>query len=326
MELTREKILNSFSVYKGKIFLALKFIIAAGLLSYIISSIELPEIIKALQDADYLLIFSAFILVVPNIYLQYFKWKLTCKSILNVDDKEKIFFSLFQGFAAGAFTPFRVGEYFGRAFLFKDKTLVQITIATLVDKIFPLIILAFAGSISGLAFIYYFYDVSFYIAVSLLVVISILFYLVIHLLIDPDFWNNFLFNKIRNSQRLYKYLGRLRFLKHLEKNYSAKMFFISFLFYSCFLFQFIILVAAFSNEINFSDYLWGAVLVMFAKTFFPAISFGELGVREGVSVFFLGQFGVAAAAAFNASFFLFFINILVPSLFGLIFLFKKNNA
>src|SRR5690554_6910519 len=154
MELPREKILNSFSVYKVKIFLALTFIIAAGLLSYIISSIELPEIIKALHDADYLLIFSAFILVVPNIYLQYFKWKLTCKSILNVDDKEKIFFSLFQGFAAGAFTPFRVGEYFGRAFLFKDKTLVQITIATLVDKIFPLIILAFAGSISGLAFIY----------------------------------------------------------------------------------------------------------------------------------------------------------------------------
>jgi hypothetical protein len=42
-------------------------------------------------------------------------------------EKKKIFYSLFQGFAAGAVTPFRLGEYFGRAFLFKDKTLVQVT-------------------------------------------------------------------------------------------------------------------------------------------------------------------------------------------------------
>jgi len=65
---------------------------------------------------------------------------------------------------------------------------------------------------------------------------------------------------------------------------------------------------------------------MFAKTFFPAVSLGELGVREGVSVFFLGQMGVSAAPAFNAALFIFFINILMPSLIGLIFLFKKNNA
>jgi uncharacterized membrane protein YbhN (UPF0104 family) len=63
---------------------------------------------------------------------------------------------------------------------------------------------------------------------------------------------------------------------------------------------------------------------MFTKTFFPAISLSELGIREGVSVFFLGQMGVDAASAFNAALFLFFINILIPSLIGSVLLFKKK--
>ncbi|RPI71173.1 MAG: hypothetical protein EHM47_10830, partial [Ignavibacteriales bacterium] len=178
----KKKIIESFILHKNKILLFLKILIAGGLLSYIISSIKLSEILIALENADYILILAAFMLVIPNIYLQYLKWHLTCKSILNVDDKEKVFYSLFQGFAAGAFTPFRIGEYFGRAFLFKDKTLMQITIATLVDKIFPLIILAFVGALSSIIFIYFFHAVSFYLAASLFIVVFVLFYLFVQLL------------------------------------------------------------------------------------------------------------------------------------------------
>lgn len=90
--------------------------------------------------------------------------------------------------------------------------------------------------------------------------------------------------------------------------------------------QFVILVYAFTNQFNAIDYFWSAALIMFTKTFFPAVSLSELGIREGVSVFFLGEMGVAAAPAFNAALFLFFINILIPAIIGMILLFKKNNA
>jgi hypothetical protein len=328
MELSsvRKNITTKITENRAKIFLFLKVIIAAGLLGFIVSSIKISEILTALENANYYLITIALVLLVPNIYLQYLKWKLTCKSILNFNDKKIIFYSMLQGFTAGAVTPLRLGEYFGRAFLFKERTLMQVTIATVVDKVFPMIILALIGSLSGIIFIYLFYNVSVYISSALFIVIFLLFYILIQLLIDPGFWDNFLFNKIKDSKTLSRYLGKLRFLKNLDRKYTLKMFFISFLFYSCFVLQFVILVGAFTNQINFIDYLWAAFLVMFAKTFFPAISLSELGIREGVSVFFLGEMGVAAASAFNASMFLFFINILIPALIGSVLLFRKTNA
>ncbi len=326
MELAAVKkyIVNITSTYRNRILLFLKVLIAGGLISYIISSIKISEIVNALESANYFLIFIAFILVIPNIFLQYWKWKLTCKSILDYDEKKKILFSLFQGLAAGAFTPFRLGEYFGRAFLFKERTLLQVTIATLIDKFFPLVIVAFTGALSSIIFIYVFYNVSVYLTAALFIVVFALFYLLIQLLIDPEFWDNFLFNKLKKSKSLHKYLGKMRFIKNLDKDYSLKMFSISFLFYLCFVIQFVILVSAFTNQISLEDYFWSASLIMFAKSFFPAISLSELGIREGVSVFFLGQMGVAAASAFNASLFLFFINILIPALIGSVLLFKKK--
>ncbi len=326
MELAAIKkyITDSFTVYKNKIFLFLKIIVAVGLLFFIATTVKISEIVDAFENANYLLISVAFVLLVPNMFLQYWKWNLTCNTILNYKEKKIILISLFQGFAAGAFTPFRLGEYFGRAFLFKEKTLLKVTLATLIDKFFPLSIVAFGGALASILFIHFYYEVTIYITIALFVVVFTLFYLLILLLIDPEFWNNFLFNKIRKS-RYYKIFSKMNFIKDLDRNYTLKMFSISTLFYLCFTTQFVILVSAFSDQFNFMNFYWAAILVMFTKTFFPAVSLSEIGIREGASVFFLGQMGVDAASAFDAAIFLFFINILIPSLIGLALLFKKNN-
>ena len=267
----KKYIVSAYSVHKNKILFVLKILIAGGLLTYIATSIKIPELIRAFNKADYFLISIAFVLVIPNILLQYWKWKLTCKSILGYDDRRTILFSLLQGFSAGAFTPFRVGEYFGRAFQFKEKTLLEVTIATLIDKFFPLFIVASIGSLSSIIFIYFFYNVSAFLAAALFVVVFAVFYLLIQLLIDPEFWDNFLFNKIKKSKVLNKYFSRFRVLKNLDRTYSLKMFLLSFLFYLCFVTQFVVLVSAFTNQFNLIDYFWSVFLIIFAKTFFPAI-------------------------------------------------------
>lgn len=322
----KDKLISSISVKRNKIFLLLKIIIASGLLYYIVSSIKISEITDAFESANYLLIAVALVMVVPNVFLQYWKWNLTCSSILNYNNRKKIVFSLFQGFAAGAFTPFRLGEYFGRAFPFKEKTLLQVTIASLIDKFFPLTIVAFLGALSSILFIHIYYEVTIYITVVLFIVVFAIFYFLILLLTDPGFWNNFLFNKIREIKKLHRIFNKFNFLKNLNRKYLIKMFSISFLFYLCFVSQFVILVTAFNHQFNPADYFWAAALVMFTKTFFPAVSLSELGIREGVSVFFLGVMGVGAASAFDAALFLFFINILIPAIIGSVLLFKKNNA
>lgn len=310
---------------KSKVFFIAKILIAAGLFVFIFSYVNITEVFNAISEADYFYLTAAFTLSFINIALQYFKWKITCNHLLNENDEKKIITSLFYGFSAGSFTPARIGEYFGRAIVFRNKSLLEVTIATLIDKLFPLLIVASLGTISSILFLHYYYQVSFYITVALFIVFFTIFYFVVMLFFSPKFWDNFLFQKLKSSEHLNKFFERLKPLQSLDKKYSFQMILISLLFYSCFLLQYSLLVLSFSGNNDFFNYMWAGNLVMFAKTIIPPVSFAELGIREGASVFFLTYFGETEAAGFNASFFLFIINVLLPSLVGLIFFFRKND-
>ena len=80
--------------------------------------------------------------------------------------------------------------------------------------------------------------------------------------------------------------------------------------------QFVLLAHALAPEAA-SRALWaGVALVFFAKSAIPQVTLGDLGVREGAAVFFLGAYGVAPAAALDASLALFALNLVLPSLAG----------
>jgi uncharacterized protein (TIRG00374 family) len=317
---------NSFiSKYKTAILIAAKVIIALGLLIYLIYAVNFQEILTAIKQSDVYLIAISFLLSFVNIYLQFYKWKITANVVLQENHNSKIWLSLFYGFSAGAFTPARIGEYFGRALVFKNHSVLQVTLATLLDKVFLLLIVAFFGSISSILFIHYYYHVTFYLTAGLFILVFALFYFFFWLIFNDRFWENIFFIKIKDSINLKWLFEKVKIFRKLDKKYSTKMFLVSFLFYLCFLVQYSLLVAAFSNHNQFWNYLWAGNLMMFAKTIIPPISLGELGIREGASVFFITQLGESASTGFNASIFLFFINVLIPSLIGLTLLIKKNN-
>ena len=324
-KVSNSKLFKLLGENKTAFVFTLKIIIAGGLLYYLTSSIEYAKILRALENANFFLILTAFILSAINIYFQFAKWRLTCGQVLKENNNSKVFLSLFYGFSAGIITPLRIGEYFGRAIAFKDKSVVQVTIATLIDKFFPLIIVAFIGSISSILFLYLKFGVSIYLALSLFIVLFTLFYILFLLIMNQRFWDNVLFNKIKSLKSLNKVFEKLIILKSLNRIYLLKMSTFSFLFYLSFLIQYVLLVAAFSHNQNILDYFWAGNLIMFAKTIIPPISLGELGIREGASIYFLTQFGESSAVAFNASIFLFLINLLIPAFIGLILLFKKND-
>lgn len=312
-------------INKTTVVIAAKLIIAAGLLIFLINFIDYDQIISAINEANLLMIGLVLILGVANIGLQYIKWRITCNEVLEVKDNSKIFRSLFFGFSAGIITPLRIGEYFGRGIEFRDKSLVQVTVATLVDKFFPLLMVASIGSVSSLLFIYYYHNVSIYLVLSLFVLIFSFFYLLLMLLVSNRFWNSLLFSRLNTSSRVRSFLDKLKIFENLDKRYFYKMIVISFLFYSCFLIQYALLAMAFSNHFNFINYLWAANLIMFSKTIIPPVSVGELGIREGVSIYFLTQMGESASVGFNASIFLFIINLLIPALIGVGMFLRKNE-
>jgi uncharacterized protein (TIRG00374 family) len=310
---------------KTNLIIIAKILIALGLLFFLVWSVEYDKIIYAFSNANLYIISVVLLLGVVNIYLQFTKWNLTCSEVLKEKNKSKVFRSLFYGLSAGIITPLRIGEYFGRGIEFKDKSLVQVTVATLIDKFFPLIMVAFLGSVSSLFFIYYYFHVSLYIVLALFILIFTLFYVFILLILNNRFWDTLLFSKIKSSEKLKPFLSKLKAFQNLDRKYFYKMLFISLLFYSCFLIQYALLVSAFSNHFDYLHYFWAANLIMFTKTVIPPISMGELGVREGASVYFIKQFGETASVGFNASILLFIINLLIPALIGVGMFLRKNG-
>lgn len=317
---------NSFiSKYKTAILISAKVIIASGLLIYLIFAVNIREILNAIEQANVYLLAAAFLLSVFNIYLQFYKWEITANVVLQENQNSKIWLSLFYGFSAGVFTPARVGEYFGRAIVFKNQSLIRVSLATLLDKLFLLLIVLFFGSISSILFIYYQNHAAYYLTIGLFILLFALFYLFFWLIFNNWFWDNILFAKLKDSKKLHWLFEKIKIFRKLDKKYATKMFLVSLILYVCILFQYVFLAAAFSNHIQYLEYFWAGNLMMFSKTIIPPVSLGELGIREGASIFFITQLGESASTGFNASIFLFFINVLIPALIGLTLLLKKSD-
>jgi len=321
-----KKINSKVKLNNNFVFTFLKFVIAAGLISYLIYSVNLHEIVIAFQKADYRFITIALILSVVNVLLQFYKWKLSCKAILNENNNKKIFYSLFYGFAAGPFTPVRIGEYLGRALEFKDKSLLSVTTATLIDKAFTFISITLFGSIGSILFLKDYYNVNSYLSVSLFVIILVLFSVVVMLILNPNTWQNLFSKRMENSKYMNKIYSQIILLRELRKRFLTQMFLVSTLFYLFFIIQYAVLAVAFSQSGSFINFLWAGNMVMFVKTIIPQISFADLGIREGASVFFLSKMGQPNSVGFDTSISLFGINVLLPALIGLVLLIKKNNA
>lgn len=303
---------NIYSKNRNILLVITKILVSTGLIIYIINSVNIGNIILALSGADKVFIISAFGLSAFNILLQYLKWKLVCNSLLAEGNNRKIMYSLFYGLSAGSFTPGRIGEYFGRAIPFTDKPLGQITSGVIIDKLFSLCTVLFFGSITFLLYL----DFSVTYTATFVMIITLVTYSLYKVIRS----------RISASQIgwVQKFNMGFNSLKGIDNKFIYKITILSVLFYCCFIIQYALLVCAFSLHYEITNFIWAGNLVMFVKTFIPPVSFGELGIREGVSVYFIKRFGESAAAGFNASLFLFIINILFPALIGLVFLLKRK--
>ncbi len=319
-------ILLHFALKNKSLLISLKLIIAVGLIWYIIYRLDLNEIILSLKNANYYLIGFVVGLMILNLYLQYRRWELTSNLFLNQSNRRVIFQSFIYGISAGAFTPARVGEYIGRAMAYKDKPMLYSFGATFLDKFFLLIIVIFVGSIGSVLYLSINYHISNLIAVPLFIVLFLFLLFFIIVLKNPRYWVDNIILRFKNFNKVNSGIKKISSLNFSKTKYANEMLLISILHFITILLQFSLLVSAFSFKFNLLGYIWAGSLVLFVKSVVPSISFGDLGVREAAAVFFLVPFGISNIAAFNASIFLFLINILLPAILGLFFLIKKNNV
>ena len=227
------------------------------------------------------------------------------------------------GLSGGILVPYSIGEYIGRNIPFKDKPAVDVTLTTLLDNLCHLFVIIFFGSFSALIFIQDYYEVSFYLIIPITIILLALYYSLFAIIVNTNF-GNLIKSKLGRYKFFTKYFESSSVLGGFSREMFIKIILISVLLFFCYTFQFALLLSAFSHQSNFLQFQWIGILVIFSKTVIPAISFGDLGIREGASVFFAAQIGLTAAVGFNASIFLFFINVLFPAVIGALLMLKRN--
>jgi uncharacterized membrane protein YbhN (UPF0104 family) len=315
--------LSPLSFHKRRVFFVFKIIIAAALIYYLVSILKPGEIISPLENANIYLIALTFLLLIPNIFLQFLKWKIFCNNFLDEKNNKKIFSSLMIGLAGGILIPYSIGEYMGRNIPFRDKPAVDVTLATLLDNFSHLLVIIFFGSFSAILFIKKYFIVSPNIILLLVIALILLFIIFFIMVINTNI-GEFINTKLVKFKFFKSFLINSKVVHTFGKKLFIKIILISVLLFICYTFQFALLMAAFSRQYNFILFQWIGILVIFSKTLIPAISFGDLGLREGSAAFFASQIGLAAAIGFNSAIFLFLINILIPAITGTILLLKRN--
>ena len=317
------KKLDILKKHKKLILSLLKIAIFIAFLYFILTKIDFNRLINSLKSVNIYLVAAASFLMFVNIFLQYKKWKIICKSFGFDETRQTILYSLLYGFTAGIFTPARVGEYLGRKLMLKNKSIVKITSATLLDKLFPLFTLLILGFPVFIYFLKYLNYINAFVFLIFLFSFLILVFAAVLFLSKRKIANTSYLNKVINFFTRGRY--NIEMLEGINKNVILKITFISVLFFTCYIAQFALLFSAFSLNVNFVLCSIVACIVMFSKSFIPQISIGDLGIREGAAVFFFTKIGGTAEAALNASLFLFILNLFLPSLMGFIISYKKVN-
>lgn len=318
-EKTAEGITSFLKGYKGFL---LKALLTAVLFLFILSRIQLDLIVSLFVNVSIPFFILGSSLFIINLYFQYKKWALLSGEVLKVSDTKAVIESLFFGHALGAFTPVRAGEYVGRKIPYNNTTIGECTAATLLDKT------------SGLLFIYIFGIIA--LAGNLITKgvggkeeflyngsILLIFALAIIVLISLLLW--FTRNRIMKITAIQNFVESVKNFRSLSPVILIKLCIYSFIVVLSFSAQFALLAKSFSPSYSISDLFWIGSIMFFLKSLIPPVTIGELGVRESVTIFSLSFANVTEAAAFNVSMSMFFTNIVVPALVGLMMMWMKKK-
>ena len=300
---------------KVTFFLSLVFLVLAIYYLWIEIASANSSIVQVLNNTS---VSSLLISLAVVFFLQFLNWfieALKFKVLLQKDTSLSILIiikSIYIGNFTAFFTPERIGNFIGRAMVFKDKK-EEVVLATLLGNLAQLIITVVVGLISMVYLKVYLFKELFNLAQFQF--IPLLFYFLLLVILLFGFFNSkviTVFSKIRFIEKWANQLKKLTFFTNSSKFYAL---FLASLRYLVFYFQYLILANTLHLDIDFIN-LFAYVGVLFGLvTFIPSPLPGNLGTREGLASFLLGGGLIGIQFSF-ISFFVWLINVGFASIFG----------
>ncbi len=292
---------------------AVKIVLTCVALAALVYVVEWSSILAAALEARPVWALAAVVLIPLNVGLEAFRWhRLVVKLAPDVRFKTSLA-AVLSGYPLGLLTPGRIGDYVGRALYLRDISPGASATLTFAERIATLACCLVFGLVALPYFLLTHTDVASMAWVTVLVLAILATGFLLVLLLHPRLARSLLeiVLPFRRTKHVFAVLNRF------SGRDATELFALSIVRYAVFSTQFVLLVHAFQADVGWLTAYTGVVLIFFAKSAIPSITLGDLGIRESAAVFFLGGFGVAEAAAFNASLGIFAANILLPALIGL---------
>jgi len=272
------------------------------------------------------LILLAFCLGIINIYLQYKRWHIITRVAFHINDKKVALKSLLIGLSGGVITPMRIGEIVGRNMLYPKVDIFTLGFASYIDKLFPLVLTLIVGFISANIFINMHYNLPDYINFIADTIYILILMFLITLIFNKKLFK-YVIHKISYFSKFHNIINNTKYFKSVRVKTILWILFLTILYYICLISQYAILVMAFSHVYNIFDFMFVGTILFFVLSISSPLTISGLGVREITSIYILSKFNISNEAAFNASVYLFIINILLPAIVGLVlFLNHKRDA
>ncbi|MFQ5676626.1 MAG: lysylphosphatidylglycerol synthase transmembrane domain-containing protein [bacterium] len=293
-------------ISKSRLIFWAKIAIAILALSILGKSIKIESFGQLFSNARWHYLLIAFLIIVPNLMIQVWKWRYLLRLANSSISWETAFKSFIVGYPLGFVTPGRLGEI-GRALYVKEISPGKTLRLFALDKGMNLVVTLFPGGIGVFSLIQH----------DLIAKNPLPFLMTVALT------GTSLMYFVGFSTIVKRWIGR--FIKIYDYNTRNNLALIAFslIFYVIFLGQFVILISNFVTT-QMLPASAAAAAVFFTKTILP-ISFGDLGIREGAAVFYFGKIALSPSVALNASLLLFLFNVGIPALIGLPVLFKTKK-
>lgn len=305
---------------RAKALWGIKFLVAAALLFVLYHELNKgDQIILAFKDANWVNVGLCLLMLPVNFTVQWYKWRYVLRTRYPEMGNKAPFQSLLFGSTLGFVTPGNLGEL-ARGLFFRDYDRLVITGLNIIDKLFGMLIFITLGiiAVNYLMFMHFAWPAF---VVWPVMVVSLLFLIFLWLIaMNPQGVRSFLYGINTMLPARDKIKQIISCLDDFHRRQSLAMSAISLLWFVVIFVQYHLLILAFTN-VTWWKSLVAVAAVLFTKVVLP-VSFADLGIREGASVFYYLLFNVPKAAAFNASILIFVINFLIPAMAGSYFVFR----
>ncbi len=308
------------SLTKNKISTFIKILVGVACLGLIAqrlyfsySAENLTSVKEIFTPYNNLLILFAFALLFLNWGIEIYKWSFLTRSIEMISFL-KAWQSVWMGVCIGNLTPGRVGEFAGRVLFFKPEHRAKAATLHFVGGITQLIITMIMGCIGLLCFSSMI-DKNYFISILAAEVILLFVFSVL-------LWR---INKVIVWLNTRSFLDKFDFTNlEIKRSMLLKLLFFSAMRYFVFFIQFFLLLTACGVSGDISHIVGAIAITYLLLSTIPMISFIEVAIRAFVVVLLFGGLGSNDWKLSVAATLLWMINIVIPSVFGYIFLVKNK--